>query len=231
MNYALILAGGSGTRLGGDTPKQFLDLAGCPVIAWSMKAFDGTDDIDGIVVACPEAYRGKVWETGEANGIGKLVAVVAGGETRQVSAYRALTAIDFSDDDVVLIHDAARPFVTSAMIRGCVEAAGAFGAASAYVKVTDTIAEAWDGFVAAIPDRSSLYHTQTPQAFRYGIIRRSHERARTDGSLDASDDVRLVMDSGTRVRVVEGDYRNIKITNPRDMEIAARIAAAWENGK
>jgi 2-C-methyl-D-erythritol 4-phosphate cytidylyltransferase len=228
MNYALILAGGSGTRLGGDTPKQFLDLAGRPVIAWSMKAFSDADDIDGIVVACPEAYREKVWEMGEANGIGRLVAVVAGGETRQLSAYRALTAIDFSDDDIVLIHDAARPFVTPAMIRNCIEAAEAFGAASAYVKVTDTIAEAWDGFVAAIPDRSSLYNTQTPQSFRYGIIRRSHERARAESSSDSSDDVRLVMDAGTRVRVVEGDYRNIKITNPRDMEIAERIAATWK---
>ncbi|HPA71204.1 MAG: 2-C-methyl-D-erythritol 4-phosphate cytidylyltransferase [Spirochaetes bacterium] len=228
MNYALILAGGAGTRLGGDTPKQFLDLAGKPVIAWSMKAFDDADDISGIVVACPEAYRESVWETGEANGIGKLVAVVAGGETRQLSAYNALTAIDYSDDDIVLIHDAARPFVTAAVIRDCVVAAEAFGAASAYVKVTDTVAEAWDGFVAAIPDRSSLYNTQTPQAFRYGIIRRSHERARAEGAVNSSDDVRLIMDAGTRVRVVEGDYRNIKITNPRDMEIAERIALSWE---
>lgn len=231
MNYALILAGGSGTRLGGDVPKQFLDLAGRPVIAWSMKAFNDTEDITGIVVACPEAYRENVWEIGEANGIGKLVAVVAGGETRQLSAYNALTAIDYSDDDIVLIHDAARPFVTSAVIRDCIEAADAFGAASTYVKVTDTIAEAWDGFVAAIPDRSSLYNTQTPQSFRYGIIRRSHDRARAAGAINSSDDVRLVMDAGTRVRVVEGDYRNIKITTPYDMALAGRIASTWDEAE
>ncbi len=227
MNYALVLAGGSGSRLGGDVPKQFLDLAGKPLIAWSLSTLNSSRIIDAIVVACPEKYLEKLWVMGESFGIGKLVAVVAGGGTRQESAYRALTAVDYFDDDIVLLHDAARPFVTLKMIRDCVESAGAFGAAGAYVKATDTIALTREGFVSAVPDRSSLFHAQTPQAFRYGIIRRSHEKAREESSPDASDDVRLVMDAGHRVRVVEGDYRNIKVTTHRDVDIAVQIAATW----
>ena len=224
MNHVLILAGGSGTRLGSDTPKQFLDLAGRPVISWSMTAFERVDEIAGIVVACPVAWREKVRAIAADNRIEKIIAVTAGGETRQLSAYNALRAIDFSDDDIVLIHDAARPFVSAKMIRECFDGAREHGAAAAYVKAVDTVAELKDGFVRRIPDREALYYAQTPQAFRYGIIRRAHEEALAKGDRDASDDVRLVMIAGIEVKAVEGDYRNIKITSERDMEIAETIA-------
>ncbi len=224
MNYALILAGGSGSRMGGDTPKQFLDLAGRPVIAWSMRAFDGMEDIAGIIVACPEAFREKVRVIAADQGVGKLLDVVPGGETRQLSAYGALCAREFSDDDIVLLHDAARPFVSAEMILRCIDGAAEFGAAAVYVKAIDTVAEAADGFVRKIPNRDALYYAQTPQAFRYGIIRKAQEEALKRGDRNASDDVRLVMNAGVPVRVVEGDYGNIKITTARDMEIAEAVA-------
>lgn len=224
MFYALILAGGSGNRMGSFTPKQFMPVSGIPVIVWSLRAFQSLDEIAGIVVACPKEYIPTIKSLAAEYRITKLNSVTAGGKTRQHSSWNALQSRSFSDDDIVLIHDAARPFVSGDLIRSCAKAAKKTGAASAYVLVKDTIAEVRDDFVLKNLSRESLRAAQTPQAFRYSIIRAAHNRAKKLGIEDATDDVSLVLEMGQKICAVEGSPHNIKITTPEDLAIAEIIA-------
>ncbi|HSV95489.1 MAG TPA: 2-C-methyl-D-erythritol 4-phosphate cytidylyltransferase [Spirochaetota bacterium] len=222
--YAIILAGGRGERLGSEEPKQFLDLAGMPVLAWSMEAFAAAGGLAGMVLVGPDGRLARMESIAAAHGRGLVRAVVPGGATRQGSSWNGLMALPFDGDDIVLIHDAARPFITPATILECVGAARVHGAAAVYVRATDTVAEGADGFVRAIPSRECLYYAQTPQCFRYALIRGAHERARAEGIDSSTDDVRLALDAGHRVRIVSGDAGNMKITTAFDLE-AARFYA------
>ncbi len=215
--FAVILAGGTGTRLGGDTPKQFLPLGGKPVIARSLEVCSSLDAITGIIVTAPEEFLDETRRIIEEYGFAK---VIAGGATRQGSVWNALTCRGFGDDDIVLVHDAARPFVTAGVIMECVSAVRTHGAAGVYVPSTDTVTEVDEGVVSAVPLRHRFYLTQTPQGFRYAVIRAAHEKARGAGVFDATDDVTLAIDAGYRVKMVEGDRRNIKITTAFDYDIA-----------
>jgi 2-C-methyl-D-erythritol 4-phosphate cytidylyltransferase len=228
--YAVILAGGQGSRLGAETPKQLMPLAGRPVIAWSLDLFSSADCVDGIIVVSHADTRGSVELLLGDRAFRKVIAVVDGGETRQGSVWNALVSRSFEDDDVVLLHDAARPFASDAVAVRCIDEARRHGAAGTYVKAVDTIAATEGGFVSSIPPRDSLYLAQTPQAFRYGFIRRAHERARANGMFDATDDAGLALDAGYMVKVVQGDYRNIKITTAFDLETARIIAGKIRNG-
>lgn len=218
--YAIILAGGRGNRLGAGEPKQFLDLAGRPVIAWSMESFAAVEGLAGMVLVGPEDERARMEAMAARYGHGLVRAIVAGGDTRQDSSWNGLSALPFDGDDIVLIHDAARPFIEPATILECVMEARVHGAAAVYVRATDTVAEGADGFVRAIPSRESLYYAQTPQCFRFSIIRAAHEKARAAGIDSATDDVRLALDAGYDVRIVMGNARNMKITTAFDLETA-----------
>ncbi len=226
MRYALILAGGSGSRMGSLTPKQFLKISGIPIIAWSMMTFQRMNEIVGIIIASPKDRFPEIKKIAEDYQITKLRAIATGGETRQISSYHALRAYEFHDDDIVLIHDAARPFVSEALARRCLNAAEESTAACAYIPVKDTIAEIENNLVRRTLDREILQSAQTPQVFRYSLIRDAHEYAITRGFQSASDDVTLVLLRGKPVYSVEGDYRNIKITTPEDMALAEYLAHA-----
>ncbi len=228
--YAIILAGGRGSRLGAEEPKQFLDLAGRPVIAWSMEAFAAVSGIAGMILVGPEDERARMETIAADYGHGLVRAVVPGGATRQGSSWNGLSALPFDDDDIVIIHDAARPFIEPATILECVGEARSHGAAAVYVHATDTVAEGADGFVRAIPSREGLYYAQTPQCFRYGIIRGAHLRARAAGNDSATDDVRLALDAGHGVKIVGGDARNMKITTAFDLEAARFFAEGMKRG-
>jgi len=218
--YAIILAGGRGNRLGAGEPKQFLDLAGRPVIAWSIEAFAAVEGLAGMVLVGPEDKLARMESISLEYGHGLVRAVTPGGETRQGSSWNGLSALPFDGDDIVLIHDAARPFIEPATILECVGETKEHGAAAVYVRATDTVAEGADGFVRAIPSRERLYYAQTPQCFRLALIRDAHEKARATGVDSATDDVRLALDAGHRVKIVEGDARHMKITSAFDLETA-----------
>jgi 2-C-methyl-D-erythritol 4-phosphate cytidylyltransferase len=194
------------------------------VIAWSLDLFSSADCVDGIIVVSHADTRGRIEDLVKGGAYGKVRAVVDGGKTRQESVMNALTSRAFDGDDIVLFHDAARPFAGTAIVNRCVEEVRVHGAAGTYVKAVDTVAELDGEFVVSVPGRERLYYTQTPQAFRYSVIREAHERARAGGVFDASDDAVLVIGLGRRVRMVEGDYRNIKITTPFDLDAARFIA-------
>ncbi len=218
--YALILAGGKGMRMGDERPKQFLPLQGKPILIRTLESFARLGEITGLILALPADYIAEAAALLERFSPGRDVSLIAGGATRQESAYRALTCREFAEEDILLIHDAARPLVTERMILDCIRAAAEAGAAGVYVRAIDTIAEGGKGFVLSIPERGSLYYTQTPQGFRCSVIRDAHERALARGEKNATDDVSLVLEAGYSVKMTEGDYRNIKITTPLDLELA-----------
>lgn len=222
--HAVILAGGTGARMGSGTPKQFLDLEGEPIIVKALRQFTAIPAIRGIVITSPRELIDQTWKVVEANDVPKIVAIVEGGDTRQGSSYRGLMAIPHADEDIIVFHDAVRPFIRVKTILACVEAAAASGAAGVYVSAIDTITEIRNGRVHRTLPRADLFYTQTPQAFRYGIIRRAHERALETGSV-ATDDVALVRAMDVPVTAVEGDYQNIKITTPADLAIARVIVS------
>lgn len=218
--YAVILAGGSGQRMGGDLPKQFLPLGDRPVIIETISRFSSLREVTGIVVVIPEEYRTLTEKILASHPEPKILDLVTGGTTRRESAWNALTSRDFSPDDIILVHDAARPFVTAVSIRACIEGASYSGAAGLYLPASDTITEIHDERVTEIPDRSSLYYTQTPQAFRYNVLERGHQAARAHPEKPWTDDVSLVLALEEPVQAVPGDPQNIKVTTPFDYELA-----------
>lgn len=223
--YIVILAGGHGTRAGSEIPKQFLYVNGKPVIIHTLNKFTRMhSQIKGIIIAVPEEYTEYTNKLIKEFAIQKVIKIIKGGETRQGSSYNALTCMNFNDNDILIFHDAARPFVDPEAIDICIKEAGHNGSAGVYIKATDTIALIENNFVKQIPDRNKLYYTQTPQAFQYKIIKKAHELALSKGIHDPTDDVQLVLDAGYKVKMVEGSSRNIKITNAFDLELAEFIA-------
>ena len=221
---ALIAAGGRGLRLGADRPKQFLEVGGRSMLAASVQALAASDRINEIIVAVPEDHLTEVrngWP-----GTTKPMTFVAGGPRRQDSVANAFASVS-PQADVILIHDAARPFVTPSVIARAIDGALAHGAAVAAIAVRDTVKQAGEASAdgsrpirVTIP-RESVFLAQTPQAFRRDVLARALEEGR---SVDATDEAVLVERLGLAVHVVEGDPRNVKITTPEDMA-AAQLAA------
>jgi 2-C-methyl-D-erythritol 4-phosphate cytidylyltransferase len=219
--FALIPAAGMGKRMGAGTNKQYLLLDGIPILAHTIRVFEQSPFVSGIYVISPEAEipfcRDEVVER---FGFSKVRAIVAGGAERQHSVFNGLSAMtDAASDDVVLIHDGVRPFVATEIIRKAAEAAGECGGAVVAVPVKDTVKVAREGMIESTPPRETLWLAQTPQAFRYGIIKTAHESAAAEGFL-GTDDASLLERQGWKLRIVMGDYRNIKITTPEDLVLA-----------
>lgn len=226
----LIPAAGAGRRMETGTNKQYLELAGRPVLARTLQVFEQHPLIDSITIIVAAAEVDFCQQEIVASGrFSKVAAVVAGGAERQDSVYCGLQACGAADDDLILIHDGARPLVTAAMIDRVVAAVRQDGACLAAVPAKDTVKVVRDGCVVDTPDRETLWLAQTPQAFRYDLIRAAHDRAAAEG-VRATDDAQLAEWAGARVRVVEGDYRNLKITTPEDLPVAERLLAGEQEG-
>lgn len=226
--YAIVLAGGTGSRMGFGFPKQFIEIDKLPIIIRTIKAFHKHTMINGIVVVIHPDYIEWIEQYKKEYGLDKIVAVIPGGETRQMSSYNALWAYNFTADDILLFHDAARPFINGEIISICINETIVNGATGVCVRTTDTIIEGDEqGFIKKMPDRKMLWNAQTPQGFRYSIIREAHEAARQRGFTQSTDDVRLVLDNGWRVKIVSGSYDNIKITNSEDIIISEAIARKY----
>lgn len=219
--FALVPAAGMGKRMGAGSNKQYLLLDGVPILAHTLRVFQEAPCVEGIYLVSPEAEipfcRDEVVQR---YGISKVRAIVAGGAERQHSVRNGLNAMQgVEPDDLVLIHDGVRPFITADIIRKAAEAAHEFGGAVVAVPVKDTVKLARDGVIAETPPREQLWLAQTPQAFRFGLIQEAHARAEAEGFL-GTDDASLMEREGWPLRIVMGDYRNIKITTPEDMALA-----------
>lgn len=218
MNIAIILAGGSGTRMGSDVPKQFLDIYGKPLVVHTLESFDINQDVDFIAVVCKEEWieEIKIWI--RKYGINKVKWIIEGGKTRQESIYNALLELECGNDDIVLIHDAARPLVSQRIITENIKYANKYGAVDTVIPSPDTIVESKNNnIIEKIPNRKYLYLGQTPQSFRFELIKKAHLSAIKNNKLDATDDCQLILDLNEEVFLVKGDKLNFKITTFEDL--------------
>ncbi len=227
----LVPAAGSGVRMGGQR-KQYRDLGGAPLLAQTLRVFDRHPRVHHIVVAAPE--RDTEWLTRDlrSRGVRKIHAVTAGGGARQESVAAALAAAPPAgavspDRDIVLVHDAVRPFVPSGCIDALIYTAADKGAASLALPVSDTLRFVSDGLFGDTVDREGIYRMQTPQAFRRAWLEEAHRAARDEG-VQATDDVMLVQHIGRPVALVEGSALNIKVTTATDYKLAGVIQSASE---
>ena len=221
MVIAAVLGGGRGARMGTDTPKQFLPLGGRPVFLHSLAAFTESGLTDAALLLVPEEYVPFAEETVQKAGLSVPVYVLPGGDTRSGSLLKSLEAAKSLwglKNNIILTHDAARPFVTRRMIEENIAAARQYGAVNTCVPATDTVFLSEDGrFISSVPARRNVYHAQTPQSFRadtlYELIRRLPE-----GVFDTlTDGCSVFIWHGEKVFIVKGSENNIKITFPEDI--------------
>ena len=222
MNIALILAAGTGSRMGNaDKPKQFLPIYGKPLMIHTIEAFEMHDDIDKIVVVTSEGYDDQVKVWCKQYDLGKVSAVAIGGDSRQVSVYnglQAIKALGAKDDDIIVIHDAARPLISQNIITNNIEACKKYAAVDTVIKASDTIVASSDAErITNIPNRSELYQGQTPQTFKFALISEAHEKAKAGQIPNVTDDTKLVISMGKEVHLVEGSKQNFKITTFDDL--------------
>ena len=226
LTVALVPAAGRGLRMGGSVPKQFLAIGGLPLVVHSLRVLQAAPSIDTIVLAVPQADIGYCQaDIVKAHGFSKVTQVVAGGPERQDSVRLALAAVG-NDAEIVLIHDAVRPFLTVQMVEDVVKTARETGAAIIALPMRDTVKQVRaDHVIERTVDRKPLWLAQTPQAFRRDWLQEAHRKAHADGVV-ATDDAYLLEWMGRPVTVVEGSGENIKVTRPEDMVIGEAILAS-----
>ena len=212
---AIIVAAGRSERCGGPVPKQFREVAGRPVLAWTIQRFEVAASIDSILLVVAEdqlLYTSE--KVVDPFGYTKVTKIVAGGSSRQESVLKGLARLPVSTE-LVAIHDGARPLTNPADIDAVVAMAERDGAALLATKVTDTVKRARDSYVLSTLDRNELFLAQTPQVFAYDMIIEAHRRAADEGC-EVTDDTALVEKAGFKVRLVEAQYLNQKITTQED---------------
>lgn len=224
MNIAIIAAAGAGTRMASDRPKQFLLLAGTPVIIHTLKVFEQCESIQEVIVVLPAAESAGFLSLAAKFGLRKVSRVVPGGVTRADSVKRGLLSIRAATAEIVVVHDGVRPFVTAEEIDAVVAAAKSDGAAILVAPVTDTIKQVTDRFIVKTLDRGELRRALTPQCFRYELLRQAYQTADV-ADPSVTDESVLVEKLGVPISVIDGNPRNIKITTVEDLAIAEVILA------
>ncbi len=214
---AVIVSAGNSTRMGG-VNKQFLELDGAPVIVNTITMFQRSNLIDEIVIVTRESDIEEIKNLIDKYKFTKVSAVVTGGETRQLSVYNGVVNT-LKNTDIVAIHDGARPLVTVKVIEETIQAAADFGAAATGVKVKDTVKVVDDNdYIIDTPDRTYMRFIQTPQVFDKKLYLDAVKTV--ENSKNFTDDCMLIEAYGKTVKFVDGDYENIKITTPEDIELA-----------
>lgn len=220
---AVVPAGGRGTRIGDETPKQFLQLGEVPLLVHALRVLESNKTICEIVVVVPhDAVTYCQKELLPQFTFSKISKVISGGTRRQDSVWNGLQAVD-GRTEIVLVHDAVRPFVTDTMVEKVVDGAKAHGAAIVAIPLHDTIKRAApDGMIETTLDRQQLWLAQTPQAFGIELLREAHQLSQ-QADVEATDDACLVERIGHRVSIVNGSTDNIKVTRPEDLIMGEAI--------
>lgn len=224
MNIALIIAGGSGNRMGQDIPKQFMHVDGCPIIISTMQCFQRHPDIDVIAVVCLNGWETILRAYANQFNITKLKHIFPGGNSGMESIHNGIYGIKdagYNDEDLILIHDSVRPLLNQDIISSNIAICKAYGYAITGIKCREAILESEDGFKSqtSIP-RDKLIRTQTPQTFRLKNIINVHEEAKIKKINDSVASCTLVAEVGGReMHIVPGSEKNIKITTIEDLEI------------
>lgn len=224
MNIGLLIAGGSGNRMGQDIPKQFMHVDGCPVIIHTLLCFQKHPDIESIAVVCLKGWETVLQSYANQFNVTKLKWIFPGGETGMQSIHNGIFGLKdagCADDDLVLIHDSVRPLLSQDIISSNIATCKAYGYAITGIKCREAILESEDGFssTTSIP-RDTLIRTQTPQTFRLKDIVNAHEEARLKGITNSVASCTLLAELGEReMHIVPGSEKNIKITTVEDLEI------------
>lgn len=222
-SVCIIVAAGTGSRMKSDKPKQFLEMEGHPLLYYTVKAWQESF-ISEIILVTSGGYLDFVKKNiVEKYGFDRVTKVITGGETRFDSVYRGLLACE--DADYVYIHDGARPCVDAGVIERAREGAEEYGACVSAVPVKDTIKVVdKEGFAMDTPERSSLWAMQTPQAFKYDIVRKAYDALADKDRTGITDDAMVVEKSGAvKVKMVMGSYDNVKVTTPEDLRVVENI--------
>jgi 2-C-methyl-D-erythritol 4-phosphate cytidylyltransferase len=222
---ALVPSAGSGKRMAanGDN-KPFLRLKGKPLLYYVLSGLERSKLVDSVVLVTKEKYIEEAKKIVTKYGARKVTDIVPGGETRTQSVRNGLERIKAADDDIILIQDGVRPFLTESAIQATVETARQYGASVLGVQCTSTIKKVGaQDVIEETVDRKALWEAQTPQAFRYGVIREAYEKFKEE---EATDDSSFVERLGVKVRITPGDKNNIKITVPEDLALAEAILEA-----
>jgi len=231
---AVILAGGVGARMGSSVPKQLIEIAGKTILEHSTAAFQNARDIDEIIILMTPGHLGPARDIVESGGYDKVTQVLEGGSTRSESTAIALGALGDAECNV-LLHDAARPLVSQRIIGDVIDALATSEAVATVIPMTDTVITVDDerGVMKDVIDRQTLRRHQTPQAFRLSVIAAAYESAWRDPDFVATDDCTVVARyrPGTRIALVAGDERNVKITEPTNVEVAELFLRLRDQGR
>lgn len=226
MNIALIMAGGIGSRTGHETPKQFIEICGMPVIAHTMRAFQTHPDIDAICVVCVDGWHEKLSEIAHTHGITKLKHIVSGGNSAQESIFRGLAELHshFPNNATVIQHDGVRPLVSHELISDCIRVTHEHGNAIACIPCPEAMLVTDDEQTSTrdIP-RDTLRRTQTPNGYKLGDIWAAHNRANEMGLPPFVATCNLLLAMGHTLHLSAGDERNIKITTAADFDIVRAL--------
>lgn len=225
MNIAVILLAGKGERLNKETPKQFIEIKGKPLFFYSLETFINHPLIDSIILVTSSKYLNDV-KASVFNKSKKIKDVILGGKTRQESVFNSLQYLfdnSVSDNDNILIHDSARPFVSNKVISDCVKSLENNKAVVTSIRMADTVSICQNNYVFDMFDRDLLYIHQTPQAFKFDLIYKAHKEALKNEMYDKSDDVFLVKNLGEKVLYIDGERSNFKITNEEDLTLMLKL--------
>ena len=222
--FAIITAAGSGSRFSPgkkSIPKQFIRLKGKPVILFSLEAFQRCRQIDEILVSADNSYFDFIHSLAVKNGITKLTTLAEGGRTRFISVKNAFFQISGKPGDLILIHDAARPNINRKFVEEILTSALKYGEVIPGIKIDETVKRENKGIVTGTIDRDNLWTVQTPQVFRYSVLKKSYEKAGRKN--DFTDEAGLVERAGYNVRLIKGSRDNIKITTQEDLRTLKKI--------
>ena len=224
-NTVVLLAGGTGSRVGLGLPKQLVTIAGAPILEHTLRVFQAHPDVDDIVILMAPGHLDPVRAIVADGGYTKVRQLLEGAATRSATSMRALEAVPHAECKL-LLHDAVRPFVSARIVSDCFRALEDYAAVAVAIPSADTIIEVTpEDTIAAVPRRSTLRRVQTPQAFRLSTIREAYARAAVDPAFEATDDCSGVLRylPEDPVVVVPGDERNMKITDPIDVHLAETL--------
>lgn len=225
MNYAIILAGGKGVRFEGNIPKQFVELTGYPMLAYSMKTAQENPNVDEICVVASPSYHDQVWKWGKEYGITKLTMVAECGKERYESVYNGIMKIPARAKDTVIIMTAVCPFVSQATMNKLYDAMNYYDACITVIKATDAITFSNNGKqVNRTLQKKKLFIQQGPQIFRYGVLKEAHlTYLADDDRVEVNEDSELVLNIGVECGMIMGDRYCIKVTYPEDLAIVQAL--------
>jgi 2-C-methyl-D-erythritol 4-phosphate cytidylyltransferase len=222
--YAIIPSGGSGKRAGSDVPKQYLKFNDKELLAYTIEVFQNCKTVNEIIVAAQKEYFDLIRSIKNKYGFSKISKIVEGGSERQDSVANALKSIAAEDDDIIVVHDAARPLLTQEVLNNSIECALKHGGCVVAIKARDTLIKKTGDSIDYI-DRENIYYIQTPQVFRYNILKKSFENAEKTKFL-GTDESMILNNADYNFEIVEGKFENFKITTESDLDLFEKIAGS-----